>query len=231
MIDVEGVLSHRFVATQDQSLTLLDPLFGQHYHSVHGAITESMHVYIHGGLAYLMEQGHKDLSVLEMGLGTGLNAWLTLKYSQQNFGPRISYHAIEKYPLSDEVISGLNYLQLTDSPNDTAAFRAMHLSAHATPIQPVPQFTFTRYLQAFEAFHTQQQFHLIYFDAFAPEVQPELWETQVFEKLFAITVSGGALLTYCAKGLVKRNLRAAGWQVEPLPGPPGKREITRAIKK
>lgn len=215
--------------TKDGSSTLYVPELNEHYHSVHGALQESMHVFIRAGLGYFLPR-REELRVLEVGFGTGLNALLTL---QQALVHRTSvlYDSLEKYPLTPEVIKELHFEKFILNPE----LLDFHEQLHAVPwneqVPVTPFFTFHK-IEADLQQHVfpEAYYHLVYFDAFAPEKQPELWTEEMFARLFVGLQPGGVLVSYCAKGSFKRALKAAGFSVEALPGPPGKREMTRAQK-
>ncbi len=216
---MERIVEH----TADGSATLYIPEMDEHYHSVKGAETESRHVFIDTGLKAIRQTA--PINVLEIGFGTGLNAFLTLKEPLSGTSS-IHYTGIELYPLTWITVEALNY---TSDP----VFRKLHDAPWNKEQEIVPGFTlhkiqtdFTRY-----PFKEYNSFDLVYFDAFAPEKQPEMWQPEIFEKLFSIMNPGGVLTTYCAKGIVRRTMQQAGFTVERLPGPPGgKREILRARK-
>jgi tRNA U34 5-methylaminomethyl-2-thiouridine-forming methyltransferase MnmC len=215
--------------TKDGSNTLYVPDLNEHYHSVHGALQESQHVFIKHGLEHALEQ-KRDVKILEIGFGTGLNAILTLPYSlaQQAF---IQYDTLEKYPLTQEVVEQLHFEQFIHDPEMLENFKKMHDAPWNAPVDLSPYFTLQKIHETLEEFSPPESYYdVIYFDAFAPEKQPELWTKEVFTKLYNATRPGGTLVTYCAKGSFKRNLKAAGFIVEALPGPPGKREMTRGIR-
>lgn len=217
----------QLATTEDGSLTLYAPTFGEHYHSTHGARQESLHIFLQLGLAHRLETWPKEkrpLRLFEVGLGTGLNALLTLTESQRRAAP-IHYYSIERYPLVPEVYQALRYDGLSD-----ADLRAIHAAPWGEDIPLTPAFT----LHKIEGDLTQEPFpaalDLIYFDAFSPESQPELWSEEIFARLFVACAPGAVLTTYCAKGEVRRRLQRAGFLVERLPGPPGKREVLRATR-
>lgn len=222
---------NELINTQDGSHSLLSERFGVTYHSRYGAIQESRHVFIEAGLYFQAIQA-KELHILEMGFGTGLNAYLTLLVGDEK-KLHISYEAIEAYPLTLEEANQLNYPQcLGVSPANEGLFYKMHELSWGESHQLTTGFSLTKHLIKLENFKpgVADYFHLVYFDAFSPSAQPELWEPPIWKKLYDAIAPGGALVTYCAKGMFKRNLRDAGFGVESLPGPPGKREMTRAIK-
>lgn len=215
--------------TKDGSNTLYVPELNEHYHSVHGALQESQHVFIKHGLEYALEQ-KRDVKILEVGFGTGLNAILTFPYAlaQKAF---VQYDTLEKYPLTQEVVEQLHFEQFILNPELLDFFKKMHAAPWNEPVDLIPYFTLQKIHETLEEFSPPDSYYdVVYFDAFAPEKQPELWTEAVFTKLYKAVRPGGVLVTYCAKGAFKRNLKAAGFIVEALPGPPGKREMTRGIR-
>jgi tRNA U34 5-methylaminomethyl-2-thiouridine-forming methyltransferase MnmC len=208
-----------FTTSSDGSLTIWVPELDEHYHSIHGAITESQHVFIDAGLMALDKE---EISILEVGLGTALNARLTL---EQKGSRSIRYFALEKFPLNDEEINEIEALG-----HDTEAKLLKVDTGKPTMIET--GFTFELSTEDLRNFNTDEpSFDLIYFDAFAPSAQPELWSEEVFQAMYDALLPGGALVTYCAKGIVKRTMKSVGFEVEALPGPPRKREMTRAWKR
>lgn len=208
--------------TDDGTATLRHPVFGDTYHSLHGAVAEAEHVYIRNGLATV--QGPKA-RILEIGFGSGLNAWLSLLYGADNSLP-IEYYALELYPIDIRTAETLGY---TDSP----LFMSLHTTPWETPQQITPLFQLTKYasdLTAEKQPWTNMNFDIIYFDAFAPDTQPEMWSSEIFARLYKCLTPGGALVTYSAKGIVKQALRDAGFIVKRLPGAPGKHHMLRAEK-
>lgn len=205
----------------DGSTTLWVPGLDEHYHSIHGALTESQHVFIEAGLNAI---GTSNVRILEVGLGTALNARLTLDKAQQD-GRAIAYDALEKFPLTKEEIEAISLQGMSkEAPFLTSTPGAV--------TQITEQFTFRLLVEDVKTFEGEQgSYDLIYFDAFAPSAQPDLWTDAVFENMYGLLKPGGALVTYCAKGVVKRSMKAAGFEVEALPGPPRKREMTRAWKR
>jgi tRNA U34 5-methylaminomethyl-2-thiouridine-forming methyltransferase MnmC len=185
-----------------------------------------MHVFINAGL---LTCSKTSLTVFEAGFGTGLNAWLTFLQSLKN-GLKIRYYSIEKYPLSGEIYESLNYPFSLNEEED--AFLRIHLASWNDEVKLSDNFILHKIqgdLTNFD-FTLIQDIDLIYFDAFSPEKQPELWDEAIFNSLYARTSLGGKLVTYCAKGSVRRSLIKAGFIVERIPGPPGKREMLRAVK-
>jgi tRNA U34 5-methylaminomethyl-2-thiouridine-forming methyltransferase MnmC len=216
------------ITTTDGSHTLKLKGHDEQYHSVNGAYTESMHVFIHTGFDAV--QTEEDIRVLEVGMGTGLNAWLTAQKTL-SLKKNVYYHAIEPFPLEKEILAQLNYDQLYQEEGMHQVFRQIHAAPPESIIAIGDTFHFKLSVQSIqEIILTECHYHVVYFDAFGPDTQGELWRQEIFEKLYRCLKPGGILVTYCAKGAVKRALKASGFQVENLPGPPGKREITRAVK-
>jgi tRNA U34 5-methylaminomethyl-2-thiouridine-forming methyltransferase MnmC len=223
--------SHIIQFTDDGSHTIAIPELNVTYHSKHGAIQESMHVFIKEGLQFLLKNLNakaETINILEVGFGTGLNAWLSLneaiKHNQKMF-----YQTIEPYPLSIDKAEKLNYPSIFNTDFEKY-FLNLHTCEWNKEILIHPLFLFEKLAASLQSFTTNKKFHLIYFDAFDPNVQPELWAEQIFIKLFKMLLNNGILVTYSSKGIVRRAMLAAGFSVEKLKGPPGKREIIRAIK-
>lgn len=220
--------------TEDGSATLFVPALNEHYHSTHGARQESQHVFIKHGLEPLLAAGattaEQPLRILEVGLGTGLNALLTLQVAR-TADATVAYDGFETVPLLAEVVAALAPEWDSQGSATGQLFRQLH-AAPWNELHPLAQgFFLTKRLEAVqEADLPNDHYNLIYFDAFAPEKQPELWSEEVFRKLYEAAAPGAVLVSYCAQGQFRRNLRAAGWRTEKLPGPPGKREMTRAVK-
>jgi tRNA U34 5-methylaminomethyl-2-thiouridine-forming methyltransferase MnmC len=218
--------------TADGSPTLYVPALDEHYHSHHGAAQESRHVFIEAGLRPLLAAGlgqNGSLRVLEVGLGTALNALLTLEAAQAA-GVLIEYDGYETFPLPSAAVAALAP-QWADKPALGSAFKHLHAAAWEEVVEIGETLFLTKIQRPVQqADLGADLYNLIYFDAFAPEKQPELWTQDVFAKLYAAAAPGAVLVSYCAQGQFRRNLRAAGWLTEKLPGPPGKREMTRARK-
>jgi tRNA U34 5-methylaminomethyl-2-thiouridine-forming methyltransferase MnmC len=219
-------LSRQIVKTDDGSHTLIIPELNEHYHSTHGAIQESMHVFIQAGFNQLAFAS--KLSILEIGFGTGLNALLTFiqsKVSRQ----QIAYCTIEKYPLINEEFMQLNYASiLNDYPNDLL-FR-MHNAPWEKSTAIDSAFTLLKLHHDLLHLQVDITFDLVYFDAFGPDKQPDLWTEDVFKTIYGLMNRGAILTTYSAKGQVRRNMKNAGFNVERIAGSPGKREMLRAKK-
>ena len=220
--------------TADGSPTLYVPALNEHYHSQHGAAQESRHVFIAAGLRPLLDagQGQPDqppLRLLEVGLGTGLNALLTLQQAQAA-GAAVAYDGYETLPLPPATVAALAP-QWAALPALHRAFGQLHAAAWNEPLLLAAGFLLTKKLaQAQTAELPASYYDLFYFDAFAPDKQPELWTEDIFHNLYYAAAPGAVLVSYCAQGQFRRSLRAAGWRTEKLPGPPGKREMTRAHK-
>lgn len=218
---------NNIITTEDGSHSLESTKFGVTYHSIHGAIQESQVVFIDAALNYQIEK--KDtLSILEIGFGTGLNAFMTyLEAKKKNL--TIEYIGIEAYPIDALVVEQLNYAEELQAIAEREVLLAMH-SATIEPVALLPNFTFYQQVTTFESLAYTNRFDIIYYDAFAPNAQPELWEEPILTQMYEALKSGGVLTTYCAKGAFKRSLKKIGFTVEALPGPKGKREMTRAVK-
>lgn len=212
--------------TADGSRTLFVPELNEHYHSIKGALTESEHIFIHMGLEHTEAQSPH---VLEIGFGTGLNAFLTLLKADTD-RRNIHYTTLERYPVTSEVIQQLEYPELI-CPERKTDFYALHEASWQTDVRLTPYFTLHKVETDFTSYAFPATYDVVYFDAFAPEKQPEMWTQPLFDTLYQHLNPHGILVTYCAKGAVRRMLQAAGFTVERLPGPPGgKREILRATK-
>ncbi len=220
--------SNEIFTTQDGSHSVISPVYGVSYHSRYGAIQESRHVFLESGLYYLLPQ-KSGVTVLEMGFGTGLNALLTLLASA-NRGVSVHYTAYELNPLAPDEALSLNYPTLLQGPEADSSFRALHQSDWEKTVDLLPGFQLEKRNRDFRTLAESDRYDLVYYDAFAPEAQPELWTDETLEKVVKAMKPGGVFVTYCAKGALKRTLRSLGLTVESIKGPPGKREMTRAIK-
>ena len=212
--------------TADGSYTLYVPELDEHYHSVKGALTESQHIFINMGLKHSSVSSPR---ILEIGLGTGLNCFLTLLNAEEN-KRHIHYTSIERFPLDMDVIQKLDYPSIIGRGHN-ADYLAIHQAPWEEDTKLSSWFTLHKVEGDFTNYTFEKGYDIIYFDAFAPEKQPEMWEQSLFNSLYQILNEGGILTTYCAKGIVRRMLQSAGFIVERLAGPPGgKREILRATK-
>lgn len=212
------------VATGDGSHTVYVPGMNVTYHSKHGAVQESLHVFLKAGLEPLLAEVSLPLRIFEMGFGTGLNAFLTALEAQKRAFP-IHYTAIERFPLSGPEWASLNYSEVLGEP---ALFEALHRAPWNEEIPVTPHFTLQKVEGDLLDFRPVRKARLVYYDAFAPSAQPELWTPEAFRHLASFLEDGAVLVTYCSKGDVRRAFQSAGFTVEKLPGPPGKREMVRA---
>ncbi len=219
-------MERKLIVTDDGSHTLYVPGIDEHYHSRFGAITESRHIFINAGLASLPPG---DTSILEVGFGTGLNALLTAMHAGKE-KIRVSYTSLEKYPLDVEVISRLNYGSMAGEEGQEL-LTAIHTAPWNSTAAITGWFTLEKRLTDLTTEDPAGIYDLVYFDAFGPDKQPEMWSETVMRRIAAVTHPGSVFVTYSAKGDLKRMLRSLGFEVKLLPGPPGKRVITRAVKR
>ena len=227
-VNIEPVsdgLKRELQITSDGSHTLYMPDMDEHYHSVNGAIQESEHVFIEAGLHRLSK---KEIRVLEIGFGTGLNAFLTLLDSRQA-DRHITYYSMELYPLDIALVQNLNYGKVLCAGEEDM-FMALHEAPWNQSASITPNFTLHKMKGDCNQAELPNEIDLVYFDAFAPDKQPEMWNQELFNKLYFRMNEGGILTTYCAKGAVRRTMKESGFSVERIPGPPGKREMLRATK-
>lgn len=219
------------INTGDGSRSLLVSELNETYHSTHGALTESQYVFIDKGIAaYLESNPCNSINVLEIGFGTGLNALLTAKYALHN-KVMITYHTLETNPLDDTITNELNYHELIDEPDTEELFMRLHSGKWDEEHKINPYFRLKKIHKKVQEYQPANHlFEVIYFDAFAPSRQPEMWDLSIFRNLYLATRDKGILTTYCAQGQFKRDLKSSGFEVETLPGPPGKKEMTRGTK-
>lgn len=219
-------MKREIIETADGSTTIHIPEWNEQYHSKHGAIQEAYHVFIKNGLS-----NYKDgkVNILEIGLGTGLNCFITyleaLKHKLD-----IDYVGVEAYPVGNDEVEQLNYVTELKAENHQEIFDRIHSESWGQKIELSPTFDLTKRQQLFSEINDVESFDLIYFDAFGARVQPELWTVEIFKKMFQSLKKNGVLVTYSAKGSVRRAMIEVGFKVEKLPGPPGKREMLRATK-
>lgn len=212
--------------TADGSTTIHIPEWDEQYHSKHGAIQEAKHVFIKNGLSLFSDQ---DVSILEIGFGTGLNCFITfLEGPKKNLN--IDYVGVEAYPVVSEEVEKMNYVNQLDASKFSAVFNQIHQQEWEVKSNISPNFSLLKRKQFFKDINDENKFDLIYFDAFGARVQPELWTEEIFEKMYKSLKAGGVLVTYSAKGSVRRAMLTVGFLVEKLPGPPGKREMLRGKK-
>ena len=220
-------MEREIVITGDGSSTIHMPGWNEQYHSKHGAIQEAYHVFIKHGLNHIKLGENNKLRILEIGFGTGLNAFITL-LEAESLGGFIDYSSVEAYPVSMDEIVQLNYG--AELKADVRLYRKLHEVSWGTKHDITPHFSFHKQNRFFSEIKDQNQYDLIYFDAFGARVQPELWTEAIFLSMYQALKAYGVLVTYSAKGSVRRAMQAVGFKVERLPGPPGKREMLRACK-
>jgi tRNA U34 5-methylaminomethyl-2-thiouridine-forming methyltransferase MnmC len=218
--------------TEDGSHTILIPEINVTYHSKYGAIQESKHIFIKEGLQYFLSinaiKKDEPVNIFEVGLGTGLNVLLSLNEAI-HLNRKINYCAVEPFPLSTAEAESLNYVSILDKDLQKYFFQ-IHECEWNKEVLIHPLFLFEKIKAQLQHFSTNKKFHLIYFDAFDPNTQPEMWTESIFKKMFDMLYVNGILVTYCSKGIVRRAMQAAGFSVEKLKGPPHKREMVRAVK-
>lgn len=212
--------------TGDGSHTLYLPDIDEHYHSHFGALTESTHIFINAGLKSIPGN---ELSIMEVGFGTGLNALLTAMAAEEDHR-KITYTSLEKYPLPLSLLEKINHSVIA-GPQGTQLFNLIHAAPWGEYFTVSEWFKIKKIVTDLVTDPLSGEFDLIYFDAFGPDKQPEMWSRDVLEKVAAVTRRGSVFVTYSAKGTLKRMLRDLGFEVTLLPGPPGKRVMTRAVKK
>ncbi|MEL6304294.1 MAG: tRNA (5-methylaminomethyl-2-thiouridine)(34)-methyltransferase MnmD [Bacteroidota bacterium] len=222
-------MKRKIIVTADGSKTIQIEDWNEQYHSIHGAVQEAYHVFIKSGFWHVQTDEH-PLRILEMGFGTGLNALITLHEADKQ-GVSVAYVGIERYPVSLEEALQLEYPEILKVSSSEAVYRKMHEISWETPHQLTPNFGLLKCQKDFFDVNQSSLFNLVYFDAFGARVQPEVWTVALFEKMYSALKSNGVLVTYSAKGSVRRALQEVGFVVERLPGPPGKREMLRATKK
>lgn len=222
-------IKREIITTADGSKTIHLPDWNENYHSNHGALQEAKHVFIHHGFEFLAPT-LDQISILEVGFGTGLNAILTLEAAEK-LQLKTDYIGVEAFPVSGSEIEALKYIDLFEDETLKTNYKQLHSIAWDEKHSISSHFKLEKKQTKFEQLALKSNsLDLIYFDAFGPRVQSELWEIPIFESLFQALKPRGVLVTYCAKGQVKRNLKSVGFTIEALPGPPGKREMTRATK-
>ena len=219
----------KLITTSDGSHSLLNTALHETYHSIHGAIQESKHVYIDSGLEYwLRRHPGSEIRILEIGFGTGLNALLSLLHTHEPT-PKIYFESWKVHPLEAEVISQLNYPSVLSAGEQ---FAALHQAPWNQSVGITTHFMLNKHQGDVltDRFDAGRSYDLIYYDAFAPSKQPQLWTLDILRKVTWLLAPGGLWVTYCAKGQVKRDLSSLGLTVETLPGPPGKKEMIRASR-
>jgi tRNA U34 5-methylaminomethyl-2-thiouridine-forming methyltransferase MnmC len=216
---------NKIVITSDGSHTIYVPELNEHYHSIHGAVQESNLIFIKNGFETCKAD---PLNIFEVGFGTGLNALLTA-INSLNGSRIINYTSIEKYPLENEIVNALNHHQFAGE-NGGQIYKSIHQAPWNIRTNITKNFNLCKLKGDFTAGSLSDKYDLIYFDAFGPDKQPEMWTKGIFTLIAALTNKNGVLVTYSAKGEVKRNLKVCGFEVALLPGPPGKRQMIRAVK-
>jgi tRNA U34 5-methylaminomethyl-2-thiouridine-forming methyltransferase MnmC len=215
----------KLIISKDGSHTLYRKDIDETYHSRHGAIQEAQHVFIDMGLKEV-EKSKKEINILEVGFGTGLNALLTCLNSTS----KINYIGLESFPLQDKVLGGLNYDTTVIGNNSQEIFNSIHDAPWETQYPITSLFSINKIENEIQKFGIPQSIDLVYYDAFGPNSQAEMWDISIFEKLYKAMSSSGVFVTYCAKGQVRRDLKSVGFTMERLEGPPGKREMLRGRK-
>jgi len=221
-------MKREVIETADGSKTIRIIELDENYHSSHGALQEALHVFIKNGLLEFKDK--PQISIFEMGFGTGLNSFLSaIKASELNL--KIQYSGVEAFPVNEEELIQLEYAKLVGDENID-----LYTKLHSVPwgeFSTISEhFTLKKIQSELQILELEvESFDIIYYDAFGPRAQEEMWSVELFQKMYDSLKTGGFLVTYCAKGQVKRNMKAVGFTIEPLPGPPGKREMTRAWKK
>lgn len=219
-------MKREVIQTADGASTIYIPEMDEHYHSSHGAIQEAEHVFILHGLRKMEELGHDSISIFEMGFGTGLNAFLTKIRAQIS----VRYSSIEAFPVTLEEMASLNYVEQVGQ-EFTSDFSNIQTASWNEFVELSSDFYLRKIHARIQDFALEgSMYDLIYFDAFGPRAQGEMWELEILQKMYNALKTGGMLVTYCARGQFKRDLKSLGFEVEALPGPPGKREMTRAWK-
>ncbi len=215
----------RLIITEDGSHSLYSEIFNQQYHSLQGAVTESLHIYIELGLRPVLTKAAHTVTVFEMGFGTGLNALLAWQLAD-TLKKKVHYTSVEAFPVLSGEASLLNYESLTNQEG----LLQLHQLAWGTDHEISPYFTFRKENTLLQNFSTQTVFDVIFYDAFDPRAQPELWTDEIFTKIAGYSNPGAVLVTYSSKGIVKRALAASGFQVERHPGPGRKTHVLKAIR-
>ncbi len=228
-MDEKDIIS--IITTKDGSNSLYHSGLDETYHSTHGALTESEHVFIKSGLDFLNKSGTiNPINVFEVGFGTGLNAWLACIWANEHKKP-LNYVSIEPYPVPLEIVEKLNYIQLKEE-NKSDLFYRLH-QCDWGKVNPISEFfAIQKVEKTIQEFSNNglEPFDIIFFDAFAPRKQEEMWQEEVFKKCFDLLTEEGVIVSYCSSGSFKRGLKKVGFTIESLPGPPGKREMTRGVK-
>ena len=220
-------MKRKIIKTNDGSHTIHIEDWDESYHSKHGAIQEAYHVFIKNGLDNFKDES--KVSILEIGFGTGLNAFITfLEHKKRNLN--IEYVGVEAYPILEEEINQLNYVKELQAEEFQFIFNLMHEANWEKEIEVSSNFILTKRKQFFQEINDKEKYNLIYFDAFGFNVQPELWNEAIFKQMYEALLPNGILVTYACRSSIKKAMLSVGFQVEKLPGAPGKREMIRAFK-
>ncbi|MGK7389631.1 MAG: tRNA (5-methylaminomethyl-2-thiouridine)(34)-methyltransferase MnmD [Candidatus Cyclobacteriaceae bacterium M2_1C_046] len=220
-------MSLKIIKTEDGSHSLYNPELKETYHSSHGALTESKHVFIKMGLNFYVEEYvPKEIKIFEVGFGTGLNSLLAWQWAEEH-KIKIVYHSIEQYPLEKEVVEEINYGELL---GEQEKFTSLHYIEWDIQTELSSFFTLEKINAIWQEYQIGDKYQVIFYDAFAPSKQPEMWEEHLIKKCYKALDTPGILTTYCARGQFKRDLSAAGFEVQTLPGPPGKKEMVRGLR-
>ena len=220
-------MKRSIIITGDGSKTIHIEDWDEQYHSKHGAVNEAYHVFIDQGLSRINKP---SVAILEIGFGTGLNALITAIEGKKR-EQKIHYTAVEAYPITSDELQQLHYTERLNAPLFQESFNKMHVCSWEENVRISPEFTIHKQCKDFLDITDTDDYDLIYFDAFGARVQPELWTETMFLKMFRALRDNGVLVTYAAKGSVRRAMQTVGFIVERLPGPPGKREMLRATKR
>lgn len=224
-------MKREIIITGDGSSTIHIPEWNEQYHSKHGALQEAKHVFIDMGLKPVLNRGGKaEISILEIGFGTGLNVLVTWEEAKKNDNS-INYTGVEAYPVAKEEVEKLNFSEIIKDPLALEFFSKIHETNWESKYDITNIFSLIKQQKFFQDIYDIELYDLIYFDAFGARVQPELWSVEIFKKMYEALKNNGVLVTYAAKGSVRRAMIEVGFFVERLPGPPGKREMLRATKK
>lgn len=224
-------MKREIIKTADGSATIYLPEWNEHYHSKHGALQEAQHVFIRTGFHHFLEKMKPlEVSVLEIGFGTGLNAMLTY-FEAEKEQVSVNYTGVEAYPVSSEELAALDYSGVISKEGAASVFSSMHDAPWGRREEISSFFKLQKQQMFFSDIRAENSYDLIFFDAFGPRVQPDLWSEKIFKLMYRALKEDGVLVTYSAKGDVRRAMQSVGFIVERLPGPPGKREMLRATKK
>ncbi len=219
-------MKREIIITDDGSTTIRIPDWDENYHSTHGAIQEAKHVFIKNGLDIFKNQD--SISILEIGFGTGLNAFITFLETLNK--EKVNYVGVEAYPISTEEIAQMNYVTELQATQYQAVFDKMHSCDWESQQNITDNFILTKRKQFFQDIEDKEQYDLIYFDAFGFPLQPELWSEAIFKKMYEALLPKGTLVTYACRSSIKNAMLSVGFSIEKLPGAPGKREMLRATK-